>query len=384
MPSSIYNRHISGISVSSSISKREEIMFTGKRNFFVVILALVLLAFTLGGFSPVSAAQEAAAVVELSADQASFDASQPVVVRVTVSNPGEKPVKVLKWFTPVDDVEEPLFNVSLDGAPVSYLGAYYKRPEPKGDDYVSLKPGESFTREVNLATYYDLSVNGNYTVRYDVSSQNLFSEKGNGLEKNAAQLTSNELNLSVEGRQSGPVLDSFTTTAVTGSTTYNKCTTSQQTTLVTARAQASTYSANALSYLTSNTQGARYITWFGVYNSSRYSTVKSHFTSISSAMDTASVKFDCGCKKKYYAYVYPTQPFTIYLCSVYWNAPMTGTDSKAGTLIHEMSHFNVVASTDDYVYGQSGAKSLAISNPSQAINNADNHEYFAENTPALP
>jgi peptidyl-Lys metalloendopeptidase len=48
-----------------------------------------------------------------------------------------------------------------------------------------------------------------------------------------------------------------------------------------------------------------------------------------------------------------------------------------------MSHFDVVASTDDWVYGQSGAASLAISNPSQAIDNADSHEYFGENTPAL-
>ena len=99
------------------------------------------------------------------------------------------------------------------------------------------------------------------------------------------------------------------------------------------------------------------------------------------AMDTASVTFDCGCKKKYYAYVYPNQPYKIYLCSVYWTAPATGTDSKAGTLIHEMSHFYVVASTDDYVYGQSGAKNLAITNPDNAVMNADNHEYFAENNP---
>ena len=48
-----------------------------------------------------------------------------------------------------------------------------------------------------------------------------------------------------------------------------------------------------------------------------------------------------------------------------------------------MSHFNVVASTDDYVYGQTGAKSLAITNPDNAVMNADNHEYFAENTPPL-
>lgn len=46
-----------------------------------------------------------------------------------------------------------------------------------------------------------------------------------------------------------------------------------------------------------------------------------------------------------------------------------------------MSHFDVVAGTDDVVYGQTGSKNLAISDPDAAIRNADSHEYFAENTP---
>ena len=32
--------------------------------------------------------------------------------------------------------------------------------------------------------------------------------------------------------------------------------------------------------------------------------------------------------------------------------------------------------------GQTGAKALAVSNPANAVLNADNHEYFVENTPA--
>ena len=47
-----------------------------------------------------------------------------------------------------------------------------------------------------------------------------------------------------------------------------------------------------------------------------------------------------------------------------------------------MSHFNIVAATDDWAYGQSAAKNLAIRKPSRAVDNADSHEYFAENTPA--
>jgi len=42
-----------------------------------------------------------------------------------------------------------------------------------------------------------------------------------------------------------------------------------------------------------------------------------------------------------------------------------------------------VAGTDDHVYGQSGAADLARTSPERAINNADSHEYFSENTPAL-
>jgi peptidyl-Lys metalloendopeptidase len=80
--------------------------------------------------------------------------------------------------------------------------------------------------------------------------------------------------------------------------------------------------------------------------------------------------------------VYPTKAYEIFVCKAFWTAPATGTDSKAGTLVHEMSHFNVTAGTDDHVYGQTAAKSLAASDPDAAIDNADNHEYFAENKPA--
>jgi peptidyl-Lys metalloendopeptidase len=81
--------------------------------------------------------------------------------------------------------------------------------------------------------------------------------------------------------------------------------------------------------------------------------------------------------------VYPTQPYKIYVCNAFWSAPTSGTDSKGGTLVHELSHFNAVAATDDHAYGQSAAASLAISNPTRALDNADSHEYFAENTPGL-
>ena len=144
------------------------------------------------------------------------------------------------------------------------------------------------------------------------------------------------------------------------------------------------YTQNARNYLTAGTVGPRYTTWFGAYTSSRYATAKQHFDAIDNAMDQSSgqVKINCACNGSEYAHVYPTRPYEIFVCRAFWPAPAKGTDSKAGTLIHEMSHFNVVASTNDWVYGQSAAKNLANTNPTNAIDNADNHEYFAENTPS--
>ena len=80
----------------------------------------------------------------------------------------------------------------------------------------------------------------------------------------------------------------------------------------------------------------------------------------------------------------PFQFGTIYLCGAFWNAPQIGTDTMAGTLIQMSSKFTANGGAVDYVYGQTDAMNLAISNAPHAIFNADNHEYFAENNPALP
>jgi peptidyl-Lys metalloendopeptidase len=94
---------------------------------FVLLVALMLT-------SAVGAAPKSGAVVSLSVAQSEFDSSQDVLVTVTVSNPTNHTVRVLKWFTPVDGVEESLFGVTRNGLPVAYIGAHYKRPAATGKD----------------------------------------------------------------------------------------------------------------------------------------------------------------------------------------------------------------------------------------------------------
>ena len=332
--------------------------------------------------SVVGAAPRDGAAISLSVEQGAFDASQDVLVTVSLSNPTRHTVRVLKWFTPAEGVEEPLFVVTRDGQPVSYLGAHYKRPPATGQDYISLKSGESITSSVNLGEYYDLSQSGQYEIFYGVASFHLFDEKGNGFNSRGV-LTSEKISVSIVGR---PTRGKPTPPPPPppGGNSFNACSADQQSLLVQAREVAKGYAADSEGYLIAGTQGSRYTTWFGTYSLNRYTTVKENFVAISDAMDNAGIAFDCKCKQPYYAYVYPNDPYKIYLCKVFWQAPLSGTDSKAGTLIHEMSHFGVVAGTDDHAYGQSAAMDLADESPNLAIENADSHEYFAENTPFRP
>ena len=81
-----------------------------------------------------------------------------------------------------------------------------------------------------------------------------------------------------------------------------------------------------------------------------------------------------GCQSGWFAYTHKGDT-TVWMCGAFWTAPANGTDSKAGTVVHEHSHCD--ADTDDLTYGQAGAKGLATGKPDQAVRNADNYEYFA-------
>jgi peptidyl-Lys metalloendopeptidase len=319
--------------------------------------------------------------VQLSLPRQAMHGNGKVMVLVAVTNTSAEVVAVPEWTLPADDMDEALFTVRLNGQPVAYVGPHVKRGALQASDLVTINPGVTKRYAVDLASVYDLSRDGQYSVEY---------ESGNAHGVPSVAMHSSAEKLSLTGRSAKASVATASTASLANLASlaavlsYSGCTAAQQTQLVAAVQQAATYAAGAKSYLaTYNSGSARYAKWFGPVNNTNWGTVASHFTSISDAFNTKPITLDCSCKKQYYAYVYPNKPYQIYLCRAFWAAPLTGTDSRAGTLIHEMSHFTVVASTDDWAYGQSAAASLAISNPLRAIDNADSHEYFAENTPIL-
>jgi peptidyl-Lys metalloendopeptidase len=324
-------------------------------------------------------------VVSVAPEKASLGKSEDVVVKVTFTNTSGSPQYVLKSHTPFEEIEAPLFEITRDGKPVRYMGAIAKRGAPSAADYFLLKPGASYSARVELSSLYDMGTTGDYAIRYHSgrASEELKSDAATVWIDGVRPRGSSEETKTLAEMQAQAGTGTGTVTAAGGALAFSKCTTSQQADITSAVSTALSMATNGDAYMAKGTMGTRYTKWFGAVDSSRVATVKAHFAAIKDAFATKPITVDCGCKKTYYAYVYPTQPYTIYVCKAFWSAPMTGTDSKGGTLVHEMSHFNVVAGTDDWVYGQSGAASLAVSNPSQAIDNADSHEYFGENTPAL-
>lgn len=343
---------------------------------FLRWIALAAMVFAVGGLA---AAPRDGIDVRLSAAAPVLRGDVDVVITVSVTNTNRHPVNLLRWQLPAEEVEGALFKITRDGERVAYTGPLVKRAAPGAADHVRLDAGATLSYEVELTAAYDLSRSGRYAVEY-------VTRGGHGA--NAAELRSDALYLWLEGRSGKGLAASAApqvTTAASIAYTGN-CSASQQNTLASAVAAATSYANIAMTYLNGTPSATqRYVKWFGTYSSANWGTAMAHFTSIQGAFTTQALTLDCKCKKpSTYAYVYPSQPYKIYLCGAFWSAPLTGTDSKGGTLIHEMSHFTVVAGTDDWAYGQSAAAALAISDPVKALDNADSHEYFAENTPTLP
>jgi len=305
--------------------------------------------------------------------------SARIVVKIT--NYSTKEIKILKWNTPLETkLNANIFNVSFNNKSVEYTGKVVKRSKPTEDDYIRFASGEQQSITINLSDYYAMQKEGNYTVTY----RGIFKYKDLSKQKvvTAKFLKSSLPHLDIVYMPS----QKKTLLLQKVPANFNGCTQSQIVDINAAHDESIRIAKDASDVMNQaqvNTTSQRYNTWFGTPNSTRQGTVTTHFSNIYNALDTKNIGFDCTCTDNYFAYVYANQPYTIYLCTAFWSATVSGTDSKSGTIIHEMSHFTILAGTDDYVYGQADAKALAVSNPNQAIDNADNHEYFAENTPYL-
>jgi len=308
-------------------------------------------------------------------------------LKFSLKNGSENPIDVLKWGTPLEgEWTSDCLDVRHDGRPVPYIGMLVKRGTPGPDDYIRIGANQEVSGIVALEKGYQIYQAGEYTVQY---------RKSEVTAKTPAAIPEGDVQTGFPSeKQPLSSSDPVEFTLITGmdepvslSRPLAACTPGQMNVINAALPEARRIeltAKNALHNTPANLrpQAQRYREWFGAYDSSRYSIMTGHFDRLSDALATERIYAGCV-DQNIFAKVNPSQPYTIYFGNLFWSAPLNGTDSKAGTFVHEMSHFTIIAGTHDHVYGQPKARYLARIDPNAAIDNADNHEYFAENNPPL-
>ena len=293
--------------------------------------------------------------------------NNPLMITFNMRNNSEETIKIFKSSIPFDgEIGKNVFDIRDENHPLTYTGRVIERMhEVNEENFLYLDSGESYETTVNLATLYNFTQqNREYDITFNSSVYVAYENQ----EKEHLALHSNSLDIEASVNR--------VVTRKREQTYESSCNQEQQNLLNQALNYAENIAVNSANILhTSNANNTEFREWFG---SGDYNTVTTNFDNISSVLSKNIVNFDCGCESSYIAYVYPSRPYNIHLCSGFWRADMQGTDSKAGTIIHEVSHFNVVANTSDHAYGQSEARGLAQNTPAHATSNADNHEYFAE------
>jgi len=321
-------------------------------------------------------------------------------VQFSITSLHTDPLVLVKWNTPLDRLQRfpsDMFYIrSLqNGQSPIYLGVAQKRfPVPL--DFVTINPNETLQVSLDLLSGYWFPSLGEYEVMFSarvlvheglVDKTELEGFESMPLASSPISVIITKLVPLPELPTSDPSVRHSVRNSVGGISEFINCSSTESFDSVAADGQALRLVENVNNYL--NARGGcgsndldRYVLWFGVCDVDRWKTVTENFLAIGNRI-SLGYRMYCNhpdCSPGVYAYVYPRDPtFTVYVCSVYFRVPICSYDSKAGTIIHEISHFTPVAGTQDFQYGVSGCQQLARTNPNQAVRNADSCEYMAEN-----
>ena len=115
----------------------------------------------------------------------------------------------------------------------------------------------------------------------------------------------------------------------------------------------------------------------------RFNQVKKGWVKMHSVFKSKDVEFNCATRNQaIFAQVNTgDKHYLIELGKSFWKAALTGRDSRGGTIVHEISHEEVYTnSTFNDFYGAATAQKLAKDDPDKAVKNADNWEFFAEDS----
>lgn len=174
------------------------------------------------------------------------------------------------------------------------------------------------------------------------------------------------------------------------------CTTQADRTAVSnAVALATTWSTDAYNQVNNNeatfrgNQNLAYRTWFGTFSQDRYQRVRAVLDGVRFKLNSANT-LTAYCRVDPHdpcdavgdiaaTYVNARGDVEAWFCTAFFALPArVGFDTQAGTVVHELTHS--IGHTTDIpgAYGVAGSQNLGTNRPSDAVENADNYEYYVE------
>ncbi|KAF8758397.1 peptidyl-Lys metalloendopeptidase [Rhizoctonia solani] len=295
-----------------------------------------------------------------------------------VKNTGTETLKLLKDPRGVlSSAKTHTFNVANEKGSPQFTGMFVKYSpdyvvkKNNAADFTILAPGQTYELTHNLAGVYNFTNTGAGEFKIDASNLFQYVDASGKLASIEASTQSNKVALTgnLVSTRGLPKIESR---SLGKRVAYVGCSTTRQSQIATAVTSANSYVSAATSYLNGISSGTT-VTPPGSVPTHLPAPRLSALTSLPLVLMLQALPTTAP----------PAHRVHMHTCTP--TSPAVSTSavpSGAGTIVHEQSHFTVNGGTQDIVYGQSGARSLASSSPDRAIQNADSHEYFAENNPA--
>jgi hypothetical protein len=340
-----------------------------------------------------------------------FKLGDPITVGFEICNTSTETYCLLTWDTPLRGDALDFLSVSLEGVALNYDGRLVNRGNPTDDEYLTLRPGECSSSEVDISRLYPIQVPGEYTATltmtlYDAypgtspTARSRATHEPQALEPTSVTFTvgpddAPRMTLGQTARlaeqvsqptEEPPSVARLYQPPLIGGSEAQRVETRR------AHAQAIFKVGKACDQLQTYNPftNSTYRKWFGAnvalasfFSLTCYEFAKIVYGDIRKVLNFGESPFPqvynltgAGCQPSYVAYTYKDSK-SVWLCALFWPRPTyAGPNSKFGTLIHEWSHARCY--TSDHAYGETGCLSLAASDPKKAVLNADNYQYFAE------
>ncbi|KAJ4386056.1 hypothetical protein N0V93_008948 [Gnomoniopsis smithogilvyi] len=303
----------------------------------------------------------------------------PTDIKASVSNTGAEAVRLFIDGT-ILDTSGPVqrLDVFQDEQPVEFLGVIvdYLISDLTENSFITLQPGESAEKIVNLPSLYNLN-GGEYTVSLTNTFE--FAAVDSTQLAGVYEFQSNTLSFNIDAETIAAVPK-----ALDKRVEVVSCAGTQRTALTNAIAATNRLATNAASAAASGS-ATKFQEYFRTTSASTRSNVASRFrTFASEAASTTSGQITYSCtdfagicaQGNIIAYAQPSTG-QMANCPLFYRLPAVsgGCDeqSQASTVLHEFTH--VLADTNDWAYGYSASTALTAA---RAYTNADNYALYAD------